>query len=358
MNMFEPNWVNPPGATVLDLLHDRQISVSELANKAQRDVRSLSRLIHGVEPLTEDWAECLSMMLGASPSFWLRREQIYRADLQRICESASKSPKDWLSDVPLKDLVRLGWIEQGASAEDTALNACAFFGVTTSSSFQQKYQKLFASSAYRASNAFATNPSAVAAWLRQGEILASAVDCEPWDRTKLESSLDAIRALSLEAEPSVFLPALKDILASCGVAVVIARTPDGCRASGATRFLSPELALMQLSFRYLADDQFWFTVFHEIGHLILHAHDQLFLEGLEDRNSDAEREADDFAVQAIFEKVGEEALYEINTSLLGIKRLARNAGIADGLVVGQLQRLGRVPYKHFNKLKVRYAWVS
>jgi len=358
MNTFEPNWASPPGATVLDLLQERQVPVKELAHRAHRDVLSVSRLIFGVEPLSADWAECLSAMLGASPGFWLRREEMYRTDLRRLCESTAVAPGKWLADVPLKDLVRFGWIEQGTSAGETALNACAFFGVTTSSSFEQKYKRLFESSVYRASGAFVTRPTAVAAWLRQGEIEASAVDCESWDSEKLSASLDSIRALTLEADPSNFLPKLESIFASCGVAMVVTRTPTGCRASGATRFLHSDLALMQLSCRYLSDDEFWFTVFHEIGHLLLHSHEELFLEGLEDRNSDAERQADDFAIEGLFAKVGVDALDKVEPSLLGIKRLARRAGVSDGIVVGQLQRRERLPYKHFNKLKARYEWAD
>lgn len=358
MNTFEPNWASPPGATVLDLLLERQVPVKELASRVHKDVQSVSRLVYGVERLTTDWAECLSALLGASPSFWLRREEIYRADLRRLSESTELAPNTWLSDVPLKDLVRFGWIEQGASAEETALNACAFFGVTTSSSFEQKYKRVFAASAYRASSAYVTRPSAVAAWLRQGEIEAFAVDCDPWDRVKLSDSLDSIRALTLEADPLKFLPELQQTLAACGVAMVVARTPEGCRASGATRFLHSGQALMQLSFRYLADDQFWFTVFHEIGHLLLHAHDELFLEGLEDRNSEAEREADEFALRTLFAEVGTEALDSVDTTTRGILRLARDAGVSSGVVVGQLQKRGRVSYRHFNKLKARYAWAD
>src|SRR6185295_9752330 len=85
----------------------------------------------------------------------------------------------------------------------------------------------------------------------------------------------------------------------CGVAVVILRAPAGCRASGATRFLSPEKALLQLSFRYLTDDHFWFTFFHEAGHLLLHGEAGFYLEG-EDRTSTiAEEEANEFAAAVL-----------------------------------------------------------
>ena len=157
-------------------------------------------------------------------------------------------------------------------------------------------------------------------------------------------------------DPGEFIPALQQCLSACGVAVVVARAPDGCRASGATRFLTSKKALIQLSFRYLADDQFWFTVFHEIGHLLLHTHDKLFLEGLDERHSEAEAEADEFALQTLFEQVGVDAMNTVSLSKFDIARLAKRAGVSPGLVVGQLQDKGRVPFRHFNFMKVRYAW--
>lgn len=357
MNPFEPKWTTPPGATVLDLLQERGLPVSELAQVVHKDLQSVSRLLFGVEPLTSDWAESLSRALGATPTFWLRREELYRADLKRLCNVATADKaEEWFHDLPLRDMVRFGWIKQGSSVQETALNACAFFGVTTAEAFERKYQTLLSSSAYRASTAFATRPSAVAAWLRQGEIAASAIDCAPWNDAKLRESLDAIRALTRKQDPAAFVPKLERLLADCGIAMVIARAPEGCRASGATRFLHADKALIQLSFRYLADDQFWFTVFHEIGHLLLHAHENLFLEGLEVRNSEAEAEADDFALNTLFAKVGVGALDQVGESRFDIARLARRAGIAPGIVVGQLQERGLIPFKYFNYMKARYDW--
>ena len=138
--------------------------------------------------------------------------------------------------------------------------------------------------------------------------------------------------------------------------MVIARAPEGCRASGATRFLDNKKALVQLSFRFLSDDQFWFTVVHEVGHILLHAHEDLYLEGLEERNSQAEREADDFALQTLFANVGVDALNHGIQSKFEIARLARKAGVSPGIVVGSLQAKGFIPYKHFNYMKARYAW--
>lgn len=354
---FEPTWITPPGSTVLDLLRERKMPVGELAHAVHKDANAVSRLLYGIEPLTADWAESLAKVVGASVAFWLKREEIYRTDLSRLCQvSATDAGGDWIRALPVKDMVRFGWIEQGSSTRETHLNACAFLGVTTAESFHRRYRDLLAGSAYRTSKAFEALPAAVAAWLRKGEIEASGIDCAPWSATQLRAEIGDIRLLSREKDPSVFLPQLKAILASCGVAMVIARALEGCRASGVTRFLSPTKALIQLSFRYLSDDQFWFTLFHELGHVLLHGQDRLFLEMDDDEQSVAEEEADNFALETLLENVGTSALREVSLTDLGIARFARKAGIAPGIVVGQLQALGRIPYSHFNYLKVRYKW--
>jgi Zn-dependent peptidase ImmA (M78 family)/plasmid maintenance system antidote protein VapI len=340
-------------------MQERGLAARELAQGVRRDLPSVSRLLYGVEPLTAEWAVNLSKVLGANPKFWLRREELYRADLERLCGVAGIDRREgWLHDLPLKEMVQFGWISQGSTAHETALNACAFFGVTTAEAFERKYQSLLSSTAYRTSTAFPTRPSALAAWLRQGEIEASTIDCAPWSDAILRESISEILPLTRKRNPASFLPELEHLLANCGVAMVVTRSVDGCRASGATRFLNSKRALMQLSFRYLVDDQFWFTVFHEIGHLLLHSQEALFLEGLELRNSRAEVEADEFAVNTLFAKVGVDALDRVEISKFDIARLAHKAGIAPGIVVGQLQARGRVPFKHFNFLKARYDWTA
>ena len=100
------------------------------------------------------------------------------------------------------------------------------------------------------------NPAAVAAWLRQGVRAARRIDCAPWDPEKLRAALPAIRALIRIKKPRSFIPKLVEIGCACGVAILFVRTPAGCRASGATHFEADDKAIIQLSFRYRADDHF------------------------------------------------------------------------------------------------------
>jgi HTH-type transcriptional regulator/antitoxin HigA len=354
---FQPNWFAPPGATISALLEERDISIESLAGIANKTLDDVSRLICGVEPLTTEWAQILSGCLGASQNFWLKRELQYRSDLQRLCEEAANAGNaEWLSRIPLREVVGYGWIPEGRTAHETQLNACAFFGTTTDQGFERKYEALFDGARYKTSNAFKSDDSSLATWLRHGEVVARSINTARWNPKLLRASQAEIRGLSTVGDPVEFIPRLRAVLAACGVAFVVSRAPKGCRASGVARFLTADTALIQLSSRYLADDQFWFTLFHEIGHLVLHAPSGVFIEDESRLDAKLEEEADDFAVNALLEDVGVQSIRKVELTKYSIARFARRAGIAPGIVVGELQKSKRVPYNHFNYLKIRYRW--
>lgn len=355
---FEPDWVSSPGATILDLMKERHLSVSEFAGAMHSTPAVVAKLLNGIEPLTTDWAFLLARTLGSTPDFWLRRESQYRSGFSRLSQKQTEGIDDWLKELPVKDMERFGWIQKGQSKNERFLAALAFFGVTSIESWRQRFSTTINAAAYRTTTTFEIKPGAVATWIRQGEILAHEIDTNPWSPDLLVQSISRIRALTKNPDPKIFIKELIDICASCGIAVVIAPLPDGCRASGATKFITPNKALMLLSFRYLADDQFWFTVFHEIGHLLLHAKEGLFLEGLGETRSEAEDEANIFALNSIFTESGVSELKAIPLNQFAIARLAKRIGTSPGLVVGQLQELKRIPYNHFNYLKARYSWTK
>ncbi len=356
---FSPDWVSPPGATVLDLMEERRVSIKDFAIETRRSTNAVARFLNGIEPLTNDWAIQLTQYFGASIDFWLRREEQYRNGLLRLYkEKNQKHAIEWLNEIPTKDMQLFGWIPKSESKEDLLLTIFSFFGVTSVESWRDRYADITESIAYRTSTAFEIKTGSVATWIRQGEILAQEIDCSPWNPKLFRESLPLMRDLTKISEPQVFLPKLVELCSRCGVAVVIAPLPNGCRASGATKFISSDKALMLLSFRYLSDDQFWFTVFHEAGHLLLHAKDGVFLEGVADSTEKAEAEANNFALSALFTKAGLEQLKTLTLTNLSIARFARRLGISAGLVVGQLQKMERIPFKHFNFLKRHYKWIE
>ncbi|EON19378.1 hypothetical protein C265_12546 [Cupriavidus sp. GA3-3] len=121
--------------------------------------------------------------------------------------------------------------------------------------------------------------------------------------------------------------------------------------------MEPSKAVLMLSGRYLTDDHFWFSFFHEAGHLLLHWDaGSPILETAEDRHSEREAEANQFAADMLLPNEYQDRLPEVRSNLRGIIRLARDAGVSRGIVVGQLQHRGLVKQGHFNDLKARYKW--
>lgn len=357
-NDFQPDWVSPPGETIADLLEERGLSVTEFAAGLGRTPAYTSDLVHGREVITAEVARQLEALFGGSAAFWINRESQYREALARLQREAHNvAARAWLSELPLKDMIKFEWLERGLTASAAQAEACLrFFAVPDVDAWRRTYGQVLEMATFRTSPSFASQPGAVAAWLRRGEIESAPIDCRPWDDKRFEAELTNVRRLTWRKNPSSFIPELQKRCAECGVTVAIVRAPAGCRASGATRFLSPTKALLLLSFRYLSDDHFWFTFFHEAGHLVLHDKKAIFLEGENRPPSKEEEEANAFAARVLIPQEFQAALMSLRPEAREIIRFARRVGVAPGIVVGQLQYHGRLKQHQLNSLKRRFRW--
>lgn len=357
-NSFEPQWASPPGDTIAAILHKKKIDIASFAGDMGGSEDDAHSLLRGTFAINRAVAERLRDVVGGSVSFWLNREAQYRDDLARLHKiDESKTAAEWLKELPIRDMASFGWITRFADKDKQAKECLRFFAEPSLPSWHLRATTIRSVVAFRTTNAFRSSPGAVAAWLRQGEILSSAMSCDPWDAEKFRSYLREIRKLTRIKEPSVFLPRLQQLCAACGVAIIFVRAPQGCRASGATKFLSNYKALILLSFRYRTDDHFWFTFFHEAGHLLLHDHSALFIEGANLLSTAEEEEADIFSEQLLVPAEYKDELFALPLDHRKIMRFAKRIGIAPGIVVGQLQHAGQIGRNRMNFLKQRYEWV-
>jgi HTH-type transcriptional regulator / antitoxin HigA len=351
---FNPAWASPPGETITELLEERSLSANEFATAIGYSVADVENLIEGRTAINDDLAERLASTLGSTSSFWLNRDAQYRSDVARLENLENEQAlRSWTRRLPTSEMSKWGWIDKGPDKRAACLD---FFDIQGLAEWNVVYGGLSELVAFRKSQKQTTSPEAVIAWLRQGEIAAEAIHCETFDRNKLLAIVPSVRALSRTASPEEFLPPLTALCASAGVAIAIVRAPTGCGVSGAARFLSADKALIQLSFRYRSDDHFWFTVFHEIGHLVLHARDGVFLEGLGLIDTDEEDEANRFSADVLIPEAEGTSLHALGSDFRKVMRFAKRIGIAPGIVVGQMQHRGLIPRNYLNKLKVRYEW--
>lgn len=358
---FAPDWVSSPGETIADVLEERGWTQTELAERLGFTRKHVNDLVQGRTTLTPDAAVRLATVLGSTAGFWLRREAQFRAALeaQRTRQERLEQTA-WLDELPLRDMTAFGWLEKVKDRAEQVNHCLRFFGVASVQAWRQRYEAPVA--VFRAAKGRSMEVGAVAAWLRQGERAAERLPCQPFDEAGFRSALQDFRALTTETSPARFTDALVRRSAQHGVAVVFAPAPKGCPASGATRWLSPDRALLMLSLRYRTNDHLWFTFFHEAGHILLHGKKTQFVEGLESLDDASERQADAFARDLLIPPASARKLKALAdrgaVSAAGVRAIANEIGVAAGIVVGRMQNEGWLPWTHLNKLKVSYTWAK
>lgn len=357
---FQPNYAIPPGETLKETLEFLGMTQAKLAERTGRPKKTINEIISGKAAITAETALQLERVLGVPASFWSNLERNYQETLARLKEEKQLlSHKEWLKKFPIATLTRLGWLPKEESPVKKLKSILNFFGVAGVEEWIALWQS--AQATYRASDAFQKNPYAVASWLRQGEIEAQKYECKPYNANSFRASLNEIRALTLE-HPDVFEPKMKKLCPDAGVAVVFAPELPGTHVYGATRWLNPANALIQLSLRGKSDDHLWFTFFHESGHILLHGKRDVFIEAKgegcrETDSNDKDCQADQFAQDFLippdkyqtFKKCGQ-------FSLTAIQQFAQELEIAPGIVVGRLQHDKVIPFLKGDSLKKRFRF--
>lgn len=356
-NLYMPDYVSPPGETLLDTIEALGMTQVELAERTGRPTKTISEIIRGKAAITPETALQLEKVLSVPASFWTNRERHYRESLARREEELRFQQRiEWLKKLPVSAMCKKGWIDRFEDKVLQLQEVLRFFAVASPEAWEDVW--CGPEVAYRKSKAFESDPGAVAAWLRKGEIDAQAIRCNSYDPAAFRQVLFYARSLTIEL-PEVFQAQLVQQCASVGVAVVFVPELPKARVCGATRWLNPQKALIQLSLRYRTNDVLWFTFFHEAGHILHHRKRDVFIESNEDVGTKEEIEADRFSADFLIPRSKYDAFLRSNIfNESKIRRFAHEVGIAPGIVVGRLQHDGKLPHNHLNGLKQRYAWAG
>ena len=350
------DWISPPGSTIADLLEERNWTQAELADRLGVSRKHVNELITGKATISDANAIKLARVLGSTVGFWLNREAGYRAALadQQAIEQL-RDDVSWLDELPISHMRKAGWIGTYRDKAQTVSDCLRFFGVGSVDAWRN-WSAGLGQTAYRMSDSATKAFGSIATWLRNGEIQASSLECNDFSREVFNTNLESLRALTLEPDPDVFVPRMQKLCADAGIAVVFAPTPKGCPASGATRWLAPNKALLMLSLRYKTNDHLWFTFFHEAAHILLHRKKLMFLELNQNGDGKEEAEANRFAADLLIPPRYYDLLRTLASSRAEVSQFAREVGIPPGIVVGRLQHDGIITHRQLNGLKVRYDW--
>lgn len=354
---YRPDYAVHPGDYLEEVLASRGIGKKEFADRCGLSAKTVSQIVNGKVTFSPDVALQFEKVLGIAAEIWLGMLSSWQLFQSRKEDEARlEKAREWAQRFPLSDMRRLGIIPKNADWVATVRALLAFFNVSSPDSWEDFYRERAV--AYRKSPTLSASDYSVATWLRIAETVASERETHPYSRDRVKNAIETIRSLTTET-PDVFEPRLLNECSDSGIALVFVPELTKTRISGATEWLSPDRAMIAMSLRHKTNDHFWFTLFHEIGHIYLHEKKNVFIDSDSDNQTDWETEANDFARKALvpdtaysdFVKRGKFYAKEI-------VRFATEVAVAPGIVVGMLQHEGLIEYSWHNKLKQRFTLVA
>jgi len=354
-----PAFVIHPGESLKERLEDDYITQTDLARRTGVKKEYIAQIIKGDKLISPAFAIKLEMVLGIPASFWNNLVINYKDAFARIQdEDDLQKEKKYLELYNYAELAKLELVQKATKYKDKIINLRKYLGVSSI-----EYYPLESSASYRKSGKYKASEYKLAAWIRKGELDAKRIDTSPFDLAKLKSIIPVIRKLTTE-DPSVYSKKLIELLAETGVALTYFQHLQKTYANGVTKWLSPEKTLILLSIKGKYADIFWFSLFHELGHIIkkhskkkVHiSFDSKYIKREIDIEED---EADEFAKNTLIPKERYTTFVrERNFHPAAIKEFAKELGIHHGIVAGRLAKENFIHWSELTSLRQPLEWVK
>jgi len=358
---YAPDHVDPPGKLLEEYLEAWDMSAREFSRRCGRSSKLIVEILAGKAPIEPETALQFGRVFDLSADIWLQIEASYRLHLAKMEEAKRLTDEArWSELFPIAEMRSRKLLPQSSDRSTLVQQLLAFFGAGNIAACNERFLELGKVS-YRHSPVFESQEGPLLVWLRMGEILAHKIKCEEYDRTSFLKALRKIRTLTTEPL-EVAAKEIKKYCAQAGVAFVIVKPIQKTAVSGISRWLTPRKGLIQQSLRYMSNDHFWFTFYHEAAHLLLHSRKTVFLDGhkIATGNSKEEAEANEWSANFLIPRDDfDEFAATFGGGADEVRRFAREQGIDPGIVVGQLQKNNVIRYSSkLNRLKRRYKWVD
>ncbi|MGA2534019.1 MAG: ImmA/IrrE family metallo-endopeptidase [Candidatus Aminicenantales bacterium] len=346
----------PPGEYLAEVIAVKGIAQAELARRIGRPIQAINEIIKGGKAITPETALQLERALDVPAHIWTGLESRYQLILARLEEKKQlRKESEYLTRNPYKQLAELDCVQKTRDREHKIRELHRFYGVSSLGNLSgiKAYEASF-----RRGGAREASNYALAAWIRCAELRASETPTESFDKGKLRKSLGEIRTLSTK-DPAEFVPGLKQTLGECGVVLVLLPHFPRTYAHGATFWTKSGRAVLLMSIRGKWADIFWFSLFHELGHILLHKK-RTFIDDrtVSSELAPQEKEADLFAANSLIEAGRfEEFIHKSDFTEAAIKAFSGEVRVSAGIVIGRLQHEGLLKQDSaLNHLRARYVW--
>ena len=339
----------PPGATIKEQLADRGMNQKEFAARMDMSEKHISKLINGEVQLTPEVAVRLEMVLGVPAKFWNNLEAAYREKLIKVeMENAMDEDEILAKQLPYNEMAKFGWVPETRDSKEKVIYLRKYFEVVELSLLENNQITRIACRRLAITE---KSEFALLAWAQEAKIVARNIETQPINIKGLISIIPEIRRMTV-LTPREFCAKMKEMLVECGIALVFLPHLKGSFLQGAS-FMDGNKIVVGLTARGKDADKFWFSLFHELAHIVLGHIGQM--NGTTDQD---EEDANIWASNTLIpEKDFEEFREKSNFSSTSIQLFAKSLGIAPGIVVGRLQNEECISHNMLNDLKEHYEIV-
>ena len=348
-----------PGETISDILEIRNITQSELADRAGVSAAYVNKVISGKQGISSKFAMALEYTLDIPKSFWLNLQARYDAEVLEADETLSITESEINVRNQLNDIVKYLRNKKMIPVGEKKIESILSIRKALRVSNLCNLEKISTISAFRMGNTENVNPYVMGAWVRICQILGETSSItQKFDINSIDNLVLELKRIMLNAE-EIPQQDLKMTLNSYGIDFTIVRHFRGAPVQGFINKKADGTYQICMTLRRSFADIFWFSLFHEIGHI---ANGDLFKsKNFIDDGTDIakEKRADKFAGDTLLNPDSYDMFIKNNDfSLPAILSFAEKQGVAPYIVIGRLQKEKRLGYHQYPQYKLRYKWLD
>lgn len=344
-----------PGEILRDELDARGWTQGDFAEIIGKPLQAVNEILMGKKAITPETAVFFSRALGTTPEFWLNLESAYRLDLlqreERETDHVSRKAR-LFSKAPVKELIRRRWIKPSKSVDQLEAEVCAFLSISSLD------EEPAIAANFRKSDKGIIDTPALLAWVRKAEIEARNLTCSEFDLTKLKKAMADLPRLSTDERVIAQLPKK---FCELGIRLVFIPHLPQTRVDGAAFWLDRRSPVVALSLRIDRMDNLWFTLMHELVHVMEGARTSgsyLDQDIINEPGNEMERKINQKARDFLIPPDRFDAFVTRTKpffSRSAVLAFAEELGIHPSIVVGRLHHEGALPFTHLRNLmgKVR-----
>jgi len=347
------------GEFLEETLEEIRMTQAELANRLGRPLQAINEIIKGKKSITPETALELEDVLGIPSHIWIGLESEYQMVIARQEELKQMQEESrFVTNFPYSDLIKLGFVNATKIAVEKVDELKRFFSVAKLAQIPQvkAYQP-----AFRVATKDNISHEAIATWIQVARLKAKDIKTDTFDKKKLKDNLPKIKS-SMNLDIKEALKEIQKILNSCGITLVLLPHFKNTKLHGATFWLDNEKkAVIAMTLRGSYSDIFWFSLFHEIGHILLHPKREMFLEDdyKDEKYKKQEDEADKFASDILInDKEFKKFLSKNNFSQSNVISFAKQLEIKPSIIIGRLMHDKIIPFHDYqlSQLRDMYKW--